>query len=42
MDLPALLIDPGLSRDEAVTMLLSGRADLIGVPAVTAGEWERG
>ena len=42
LGLPALLIDPGLSRDEAVTLLLSGRADLVGVPAAAAGEWERG
>jgi len=42
MGLPALLIDPGLGRDEAVTALLSGRADLVGVPAATASEWERG
>jgi len=39
---PALLIDQRLSRDEAVTAVLSGRADLIGVPAGTAREWERG
>ena len=42
LGLPALLIDPGLGRDAAVTMLLSGRADLVGVPAATASEWERG
>lgn len=42
LGLPALLIDPGLGRDEAVTALLSGRADLVGVPAATACEWERG
>lgn len=41
LGLPALLIDPGLGRDEAVTALLSGRADLVGVPAGTAREWER-
>jgi salicyloyl-CoA 5-hydroxylase len=33
---PALLIDPGLNRDQAVTMILSGRADLVGVPAAVA------
>lgn len=42
LGLPALLIDPGLSRDQAVTAVLAGRADLVGVPAATAGEWERG
>jgi anthraniloyl-CoA monooxygenase len=42
LGLPALLIDPGLGRDEAVTALLSGRADLVGVPGATAREWERG
>ena len=42
LGLPALLVDPGLSPDEAVTLLLSGRADLVGVPAAAAGEWERG
>jgi 2-polyprenyl-6-methoxyphenol hydroxylase-like FAD-dependent oxidoreductase len=41
LGLPALLIDAGLGRDEAVTALLSGRADLIGVTAATAA-WERG
>jgi anthraniloyl-CoA monooxygenase len=40
LGVPALLIDQGLSRDEAVTALLSGRADLVGVPAETAREWE--
>jgi 2-polyprenyl-6-methoxyphenol hydroxylase-like FAD-dependent oxidoreductase len=34
--LPALLIDPGLDRDQAVTAVLSGRADLVGVPAGNA------
>jgi hypothetical protein len=41
LDLPALVIDPGLSRDQAVTSVLSGRTDLVGVPAATAAEWER-
>jgi 2-polyprenyl-6-methoxyphenol hydroxylase-like FAD-dependent oxidoreductase len=41
LNLPALAIDPGLSRDQAVTSVLSGRADLVGVPAATASEWER-
>ena len=31
--LPALLIEPGADRDRAVTTVLSGRADLVGVPA---------
>ncbi len=39
LGLPALLVDPGLSHDEAVTTLLSGRADLVGVPADVAREW---
>ena len=37
--LPALLIDPGLDRDTAVTTVLSGRADLVGVPAGVAAAW---
>jgi anthraniloyl-CoA monooxygenase len=39
LGLPALLVDPGLDQDQAVTMVLSGRADLVGVPAAAAGEW---
>jgi 2-polyprenyl-6-methoxyphenol hydroxylase-like FAD-dependent oxidoreductase len=39
LDLPVLLIDPGLDRDQAVTLVLSGRTDLVGVPAATAREW---
>jgi salicyloyl-CoA 5-hydroxylase len=39
--LPALLIDAELSRDDAVTAVLSGRTDLVGVPAATAREWDR-
>jgi anthraniloyl-CoA monooxygenase len=31
--LPALLVEPELDRDRAVTAVLSGRADLVGVPA---------
>jgi anthraniloyl-CoA monooxygenase len=31
--LPALLIDPAADSDSALTMVLSGRADLVGVPA---------
>lgn len=41
LNLPALTIDPGLSRDQAVTSVLSGRTDLVGVPAATAAGWER-
>jgi anthraniloyl-CoA monooxygenase len=37
---PALLVDPELDRDQAVTAILSGRADLVGVPAQVAREWE--
>jgi anthraniloyl-CoA monooxygenase len=32
---PALLIDDGLDPNQAVTMVLSGRADLVGAPADT-------
>jgi hypothetical protein len=39
LGLPALLVDPGLDQDQAVTMVLSGRADLVGVPAAAAREW---
>jgi 2-polyprenyl-6-methoxyphenol hydroxylase-like FAD-dependent oxidoreductase len=39
LGLPALLIDPGLDKDQAVTMVLSGRADLVGVPAEVASAW---
>lgn len=42
LGLPALLVDPALGRDEAVTALLSGRADLVGVQAAMARQWERG
>jgi anthraniloyl-CoA monooxygenase len=38
LGLPALLIDRSLGLDEAVTAVLSGRADLVGVPAATALE----
>jgi anthraniloyl-CoA monooxygenase len=38
LGLPALLIDPGLDRDQAVTTVLSGRADLVGGPAEAAAE----
>jgi salicyloyl-CoA 5-hydroxylase len=31
--LPALLVDPDADRDRALTVVLSGRADLVGVPA---------
>ena len=39
LGLPALLADPWLDRDQAVTLVLSGRADLVGVPAEAAREW---
>jgi len=39
LGLPALLVDPGLDREQAVTLVLSGRADLVGVPAEAAREW---
>jgi anthraniloyl-CoA monooxygenase len=31
--LPALLVEPEADRDQALTAVLSGRADLVGVPA---------
>lgn len=34
----ALLVDPGLTRDAAVTAVLSGRADLV-APDLTSAEW---
>jgi anthraniloyl-CoA monooxygenase len=37
--LPALLIEPDLDIDRAVTTILSGRADLVGVPPETADAW---
>lgn len=37
LGLPSLLVDPGLDADRAVTTVLSGRADLVGVPA---GAWK--
>jgi anthraniloyl-CoA monooxygenase len=37
--LPALLVDPGLDRDKAVTAVLSGRADLVGADAATVASW---
>ena len=37
--LPAVIIDPELDRDNAVTTVLSGRADLVGVRAQVAAEW---
>jgi salicyloyl-CoA 5-hydroxylase len=39
--LPALLVDPGLDRDRAVTAVLSGRADLVGADPATAAGWGR-
>lgn len=40
LGLPALLIDPGIDPDRAVTAVLSGRADLIGLPPEAAAGWE--
>ena len=37
--LPAVLIDPEFDRDNAVTAVLSGRADLVGVTPEVAAEW---
>jgi anthraniloyl-CoA monooxygenase len=31
--LPALLVDPESDRDRALTTVLAGRAELVGVPA---------
>lgn len=39
LGLPSLLVDPGLDVDRAVTTVLSGRADLVGVPAGAPQEW---
>jgi salicyloyl-CoA 5-hydroxylase len=36
---PALLIDDGLTADDAATLILSGRADLVGAPAAVADTW---
>jgi anthraniloyl-CoA monooxygenase len=38
--LAALLIDQDLDRDQAVTAVLSGRADLVGVPAGVLRGWQ--
>ena len=37
---PALLVDDDLDRDWAVTAVLSGRTDLVGISAQTAASWE--
>ena len=37
--LPAVLIDHDLDRDQAVTAVLSGRADLVGVAPELVAEW---
>jgi len=37
--LPALLVDDDLDRDRAVTVLLSGRADLVGAAEETVAAW---
>jgi anthraniloyl-CoA monooxygenase len=39
--LPALLVDPGLDRDRAVTAVLSGRTDLVGAGPATVAGWSR-
>jgi anthraniloyl-CoA monooxygenase len=39
LGLPALLVDPALDRDQAVTVVLSGRADLVGVTDEAARQW---
>jgi len=39
LGLPALLVDPALDRDQAVTVVLSGRADLVGVEDEAARQW---
>ncbi len=36
---PALLVDDGLRAAEAATMVLSGRADLVGATEVVAESW---
>ncbi|GAB3975268.1 hypothetical protein GCM10029978_058970 [Actinoallomurus acanthiterrae] len=38
--LPALLADDTLDRDRAVTAVLSGRTDLVGVSATTLATWQ--
>lgn len=37
---PALLVDDALDRDQAVTAVLSGRADLVGLTPEAAAGWE--
>ncbi|HZG92319.1 MAG TPA: hypothetical protein VEZ42_19095, partial [Pseudonocardia sp.] len=37
--LAALLVDPALDRDRAVTAVLSGRADLVGADAAAVARW---
>jgi anthraniloyl-CoA monooxygenase len=39
--LPALLVDPDLDRDRAVTAVLSGRTDLVGAAPATVAGWDR-
>jgi len=36
---PALLVDDGLRAEQAATMVLSGRADLVGASEPVAGSW---
>jgi anthraniloyl-CoA monooxygenase len=40
LGLPALLIERDLDTDRAVTSVLSGRADLVGVPPAAAARWD--
>jgi anthraniloyl-CoA monooxygenase len=37
--LPALLVDPALDCDRALTAVLSGRTDLVGADAATVAGW---
>ncbi|MCO1659484.1 FAD-dependent monooxygenase [Pseudonocardia humida] len=39
--LPALLVDPDLDHDRAVTAVLSGRTDLVGAEPATVAGWHR-
>lgn len=41
LGLPALLVDPGLDKDQAATLVLSGRADLVGVTQEAARAFTR-
>jgi hypothetical protein len=39
-DVPALLVDDDLDRDRAVTLVLSGRTDLVGGSPAAVASWE--